>query len=412
MSRRILTASSLQRYAVCPASAVLPRAESVNERAHRGHVIHAFLENVPKIGREEALAAVPEEYRDACAVIDVDALPLDALRFAQEVTFAYDVATGRAREIGRGLTREQAYADLKSTEIGGTADVVGLSADGRTVVVLDFKTGRTEIAAAERNWQLLFLAIASSRAYGAIDARVGLIHIPEDGLPWYDAATLDAFDVDAGAVDLRKLFDRVEASARAVEEGRPPSAVTGEHCRYCPCLAYCPAQTALVRQMAADPEVADLDRPVTVQDAARAYEKVKALKAALRRVEQNLYTFAAAHPIPLPNGMVLGPVESSREGVDGEIARRVLAELYGQATADRACEWSTSKAAIERALKPLAVTLEKKLAPLKREALAAIAEAGGISRTVTTSIKEHVPDKQAAIQVAEFAALPDGPLAR
>jgi hypothetical protein len=99
-------------------------------------------------------------------------------------------------------------------------------------------------------------------------------------------------------------------------------------------------------------------------------------------------------------------VETSREDVDGEIARRVLAEIHGAEVAERACDWSTSKAAIERALRPLA-TKERKITHLKRDALAAIAEAGGVRRNVTTSIREHVPipDEQAKAIVNDIAQL-------
>jgi hypothetical protein len=84
----------------------------------------------------------------------------------------------------------------------------------------------------------------------------------------------------------------------------------------------------------------------------------------------------------------------------------VLAELHGQDVADRACEWSTSKAAIERALRPVAASTEQKITHLKKSALAAIAAAGGITRNTTTSVREHAPDTRAAKEiVADVAAL-------
>jgi RecB family exonuclease len=404
VTRRLLTASALQRYDVCPGSAVLPRADSVSEAAHKGHVIHAFLEAVPQVGRDAALAAVPLEYRAACEVIELDELPLDALRFAQEVTLAYDVVTGRAREIGRGLTREQAYADLQPTEIGGTADVVGLSADGRTVVVLDYKTGYTKLAEAERNWQLRFLSLASTRAYGAISARVGLIYVHDDEEPDYHPATLDPFDVDAAALDLRRLYDRVEFSARAVEAGELPLLTKGAHCRYCPCLAFCPAQTTTLRLLAQDPNPADFRRPVTNDDAARAWIAAKALHAALDEVNRNLSAYAIAHGIRLPNGNTVGLVETTREKVDGEVVRHVLAERFGTEVAEQACRFTSSKKAIKDALRPVAKSAGSKLAPLEREVLAAVDAAGGISVTTSTKLCEHAPSRELADQIETIRA--------
>jgi hypothetical protein len=401
---RLLTASSLGRYAVCPASAVLPRVESVpHERTTRGSVIHRCLELVAQVGREEALAEVPDEYRAACEAIDLDALPLDGMRWAQEVSFAYDVATGRARVIGHGLSREEAYQGLAPTEVTGTADSVGISADGLTVYVTDYKTGRTEIARAAINWQLRFLALASTRAYGAVHARVALIHIPDSGLPWYDPASFDAWEVDGVALELRRLWDRVAFAAASVAAGEPPLCTTGDLCRWCPSLPYCPAQTALVRQVARDVEEGrDLAGALTPATAAAAWERVKSIKAAVKRAESAIYTFAAGSPIPLPGGLVLGPVETTREEVDGAVARAVLGELHGWDVADRACEFSTSKAAIERALRGVAATTGKKITHLKRDALEAIGEARGITRKTTTTIKEHVPSDRAALEIAEL----------
>jgi hypothetical protein len=402
-----LSASQLQRVAVCPASAVLPRVDSVNAAAARGTALHSYLEAVPVVGRDEALASVPDEYRAACEALDLEALPVCAVRYAAEVAFAFDPATWRARELGRSMGRD--YSGARPGEIVGTADVVGLSEDGSTLVVADWKTGRSELAKAERNWQLRFLALAGCRTYGATSAHVALVHIHENGTAHYDSAVFDPFDLAVIAHELARLANRVAFAARSHASGEPPLATTGEHCKWCPCLPYCPAQTALVRTVVSgDPEWVESgwDRPVTPQDAARAYEIVKAVKAALARIERNLYTYAAGTPIPLPNGLVLGQVESTREEVDGEVARRVLAELHGQDVADRACEWSTSKAAIERALRPVAASTEQKITHLKKSALAAIAAAGGITRNTTTSVREHAPDNRAAAQVAaDMAAL-------
>jgi hypothetical protein len=427
---RLISASSLGRVAVCPASAVLPSVDSVGEAARRGTILHAYLENVPSMGREEALALVDEEYRAAAEVIDLEALPIDGTRWAQEVAFAFDVTTGRARELGRSRGRD--YGTRRDTEVVGTADVIGLSRDGSMALVLDHKFGASPIAKASRNYQLKFLALAATRAYGATDARVALIHIPPSGLPWYDSATFDAFDLAVFAQELRRIVDRVAFAERSVHAGEPPLATTGEHCKWCPCLPYCPAQTALVRTVVGELE-GQWERPVTPEDAARVYEKVKAAKAVLARLENALYTYAAANPIPLANGIVFGSVtEESNESVDGPTARAALLDLESGAEsaiylaawlqgsdptealdvlarwafADRACDFSTSKAAIQKAMRPVARSLDLTFAQVNRAALGAVRAAGAMSRSIHTSIKEHVPDKRTAIEiVADVQAL-------
>lgn len=428
---RLLTASSLQRYAICSASAVLPQVQSVSEAATRGTWLHRFAEEVPKLGREEALANVPDEYRAAAECIEVAALPLDAMRYAQEVTFAYDVVTGVAREVGRGLTREQAYANLAPAEIGGTADVVGISEDGLTVIIFDFKFGHSPIAKAAANWQIRFLVMAAARAYGAIQGRGALIHVKTNGLPFYDAAAFDAFEVALIAHETAGLYERAARAEQAHRAGEVPPCTTGEHCRYCPSLAYCPAQTSLVRTVVGELEAGDLDRPLTVATAAEAWQRVKAIEAWAKRAKAVLVTYAAGNPIPLPGGLVLGSVtEAANERVDGATARAVLLDLEGGAEgaiyfaswvtgsdptpaldalagwafADQACEFSTSKTAIEKALRPVAQSLGLTFAAVNRAALGAVRAAGAMSRPTVTTVKEHVPSERAAIEVAELLA--------
>jgi hypothetical protein len=66
MGSPIFTASGLERIAICEGAAVLPSVGSVSDDASRGHAIHAFLEAVPKVGRDAALAACPEDVRPFC----------------------------------------------------------------------------------------------------------------------------------------------------------------------------------------------------------------------------------------------------------------------------------------------------------------------------------------------------------
>ena len=437
----MVSASSLQRVAICPAAGALPSVRTVSDAAGRGTALHAYLAAVGRVGHDEALAQVPEEHRAACAALDVSRLPVDPGGWAAEVAWALDFESGQARELGRDIGRN--YPKTGPTEIVGTADVVGIGTRHlarrviKLVYVLDYKSGRVGLARARDNWQLKFLALAAARTYGATAARIGLIKIDEDGDATYDTADLDTLDLDAVALELKKIMRAVQAARWAWSKGRAPRATTGDHCRFCNSLPYCQAQTSLIRQATGNEELIESQlAPVSAEAAAQAWERVKALKAVVARAEQAIYAYAVGNPIPLPTGLLLGQVESSRETVDGPTVRKVLLEMTGPQAAiyfaawvtgaspdlalaelqrlniaEQACEYSSSKTAIKKALKPLATAMKLKMAPLERVVLGAIAAAGGVKRTYSTSIKEFAPappELTGPAAVAELEQAMDG----
>lgn len=387
------TASALQRVAECPASAVLPQVGSSSEDSARGNVIHKFLEDAANMGREKALALVPSQYRDVCEVIDFERLlPLGT--FAAEVTFAYDSATLTAREVGRGLARD--YSAVIPTEVAGTADVVAIAGDA--VLVWDYKTGHGALPPAEKNWQLRALALMACRAYGKQRAQVEVVRIDESGGVWFDSATFDAFDLDAIEGELQTLLAVVIAERQRKARGEALTYSQGAHCRYCPAFQHCEANTKLLREVAADPQSIErlLDGALTLDTAAKAYRKIHAVRAILGKVESAIYAFAAQQPIPLGDGVMLGEVETTRESLDGAKAREVIAGLYGSKAAEASTKVTVTKKALEGALKAVATERKGKVAPLKREALAAIEAAGGIARKTTKTVKEYTPGEEQA----------------
>ena len=126
---------------------------------------------------------------------------------------------------------------------------------------------------------------------------------------------------------------------------------------------------------------------LTAPAVARGWEALKRAKAVLGEVERIYRAFAAAEPVFLVSGKMLGEVTKTRESIDGAVALRVLTQLHGAEVAQAACEVETSKAAIKAALKPGAKrgTLEA----MFRAALDAIGTADGISTKRSTSVEEH-----------------------
>lgn len=390
-STNLPTGSRVQRAMECAPSAVLPRVEHRQDAARKGTGVHAFVASLQTLDRDGALALVPKEHREACEAIDVTALPLGG-EFLAEASLAYDVETEVVRFLGCNIGRE--YGPLGPNEIALTLDTVGLG--DSLAFVADIKTGRSYVPPAYRNWQLLLGALAVCRWKGLSAARVALIHLREGEELVWDCHELDAFDLASAAVDLRDMVTRIREAERAVAQGQTPAVVTGPHCRYCPSFTGCPAQTALIRQLGDEPGklAHDVKALLAPETAAKAYHRLRVIKEAVKAIDAAIYGYAQEHPIDLGDGMEFGPVEKHVESIDAGVARAELAKLHGPEVAEKACDFETSKAGIERALRSVYETRKAAgekvtIKALKEEALAAVRDAGGVVEKPRTETREH-----------------------
>lgn len=361
------TASGLGRAMRCGASLHLPVVESTSAAADRGTWRHRFLELVGQVGAAEALAQIPDEHRDACAALPLDELPT---HLAAEVAFAYDVATGKAREIGRGVGRQ--YGDLGPFELAGTADVVGLGDD--QVAVIDWKSIGAQDRARD-SVQLRFLALAASRVYGRPAASVQIVRLGDLGEVYRSRHSYDELDLDAFAVELREWFARA---------GRPDARlVEGDHCTYCPSFVHCPAKARLLQLAAggADPAAPFFaGGGLTRANVGAAYVLAESLRGIAKELDRRIRgALNELGPCPMPDGRELRLVlTEGQERVSGEKALGTLAELYGDGVAEMAVERHATKKSIREALRKAGIS---PLAPAEREVLARLRAAGGITRT-------------------------------
>jgi hypothetical protein len=367
----------------------LPHVFSTSSAAERGTAIHAYLEAVQNgVDPETALENVPEDWRPVCAAIELERLPRG---LAAEVAFAYDLEHDAGRELGRGL--ERSYEGLSAWELAGTADVVGVAADA--VYVGDAKTGWTEPTPAERNGQLLFLALAAARAYEKPSAVVEIIRVKETGAIWRDRAELDEFDLDCFADELAALRPRIHAAqAQAAEQGEPDVAL-GPHCRYCPAFTSCPAQRSLVMRLASGAEFDAWEalKPLSPAAAGQAWERLKVIEPLVRRVKESVLAARAEYgELPLPSGKFLREViEPGNEQLDGRVVFAVIRDRLGPTVADDAVEIAASKASIDRALKKAAAAGDIKPrtgAKWGRDLLADIRDRGGASKPERAKLVE------------------------
>jgi hypothetical protein len=200
---------------------------------------------------------------------------------------------------------------------------------------------------------------------------------------------LDVLDFGAIAQEVREIEQRaLHAGARDL--------VVGTHCRYCPAIQNCPAQTTMVKAIAADTNMAltasDFAATLTPVPAAKAWGVIKAAKAAIELIEESVRLFAASTPIDLPGGKALGMVERESERVDGGVAWAVLGKRLGKEAADAAVSMDTSKKAIKDAIRSYVanhVEPKPKMAVLERAVLDDIRAMNGSRTTTSRSVREH-----------------------
>jgi hypothetical protein len=385
---RLPSASSIKLAMTCPASATLPQVGQVSEATELGTDVHEFLRLVGS-GKTvaEALEQVPESSRAECRAVDVDAIP--TLRdVRQEVAFVFNPWTGNSKILGENIGRDyERHGWVPTEEYPGTADRVGYVVGGQYdgwLCVDDYKTGNAyTVERANRNWQLKHLAVAASKALNERRVLVGIVRTK--GRISVDYHPMEELDLDLAGQELLML-------AEFIRTGKAQKKlVTGSHCTYCPAFNSCPTQTALLRKLSNAPEltVEGVVEALTNGDAAFAYGRYRAIKAAMSKMESAFRMYAERNPIVLDNGKVFGPTSKALEELDGRVVFETLHELYGPDVAKAAVTLDSSKAAIERAVAPIAPPRGK--AAMVREVLKKVASEGGVSVRTRTEVREHHP---------------------
>lgn len=339
-----LSGSSLWRAEYCPASVVLPATEERHDDQDRGVAHHAMLE---------------EKAPEGSLV---------------EVAFAYDVESETAREIGRCIGRN--YGALGPTEIPGATDLVTLGADH--LVVTDYKTGvGYMVAHPSVNLQLQFYALCACLVYGKTSA---IVEVQYEDTGEVAHAEFDAF-----------AFIEIKARIRAIWEATraaSPRVVEGEHCWRCPAAARCPAKVALALAVASGELPADVAQmELTPAVVAAGWPKIRRLEHLLEKVKESYKAVASAQPVPLGGGRFLGVVNGHRETLDGWTTFAAIKDAYGEQVATKVVEVKASKAALERALAPLAPARGK--GKFVAQAVELVRAAGGIKTEPTMSVTEY-----------------------
>jgi hypothetical protein len=404
--RQLPSPSKHDRVWLCGGSDALPGVDHVGGHYQsRGRVLHAFLEDVNRLGElAAALERVPAEFREACEVIEERVLRMaDPKSYAAEVAIAYDVDTGTARVLGQGLKREYS---IGPREFPGTIDVVGLS--DNAVLIFDYKTGYAKLGRPKTLRQLRAYAVLAARAFNRDRAVVGIIRIREDGSSYFEQDVLESFDLAEAEWELHELANKVAAERAKVAAGELPELTEGEHCDRCPAFMVCPAKMALARQFALAPErLEQLVENATPEQLAAAWVRAKAVAEVAERVIERIKAAAREQPIPLGNGAVLGAVPT--EEIIPETALPIIAQLYGEKVAEASKEVTVSvtKSSIEAALRKHVLQKGMRITHLLRETWDFLRARHAMRGS--SAVRKHTPKTEPKALPAPPAAEPDAP---
>lgn len=431
-----ITGSKVHRVWKCPASAVLPQgyvSSDPSPAAQRGTAIHAFLEQVGKVGRGAALANAPADVVPLLEALDLENLPVG---LAAEVSFAWNWQTGAVRELGRNLPRRPdggvdydgprgilptgdgvAGVDW-SCEVPLTIDVMGVAfatvpregAYGTRGYVGDYKSGHTKYPAPDMFGQTMLAALCVSKVYGCDDVVVELLHIHDNGGHHAVRRTVNEWDLGAFEAELQRAMMIANASSAAEPHvGILIDPVEGPWCDHCPAFRSCPAKLALVRAIPEqlvqlgvrpDPESGSLTLTpgaLTIRNAAAAWEAIERIEDVLARAKEEICSIGAFEEIQLSDGRVIGRLVTERRGLNGKVAAELLRERYGAAAAEY-IEESVTLDALRRAVAKHRLEGEKIETKagdgVYDRALQEVERRGGLEVKVTDAVRPHVPKKK------------------
>ena len=369
----MLSASKLELAMRCIGAFTLPWKHERNAWSDGGNERHAVDEAAINAGDVPAVLA--ERWPD--------------LTWRAEVAFAYDVATGEARELGQGIGRDYKRFNLTPFEVVGTADAVGL---GGGLLVVHDKKSFDDVTRAADNPQLGFLALAAARVYRPSRIEVAISH----ELRALDVAELDpTFDLDLVAHSVKQLMLAVAQARSDARDGKPVQFATGRQCRWCSAFDACPKQAELLAMVKHEDETFATTMETTLplltdENAPEVYQLYKAIGILHKRIGQSLYAKAADRPIPIGNGKMFGRVtKQGNEKLDGDVAYSVVRDRYGQDVADSAVQRVATKTKLKEAL--ATITGKGGLAAAERTVLEEVRKRGGARREEKESIEEFVP---------------------
>jgi hypothetical protein len=127
------------------------------------------------------------------------------------------------------------------------------------VLVIDYKSGDGALIDAENNKQLLFYAALARRSPNLRDMFEGKKNAVVLAIIQPTDRREEVSNIHAVNIAVLEAFEQEVLTAIARVQSEPNTFSTGEHCRFCPALAICPAkQGVLDRSLRFDPTSANI----------------------------------------------------------------------------------------------------------------------------------------------------------
>jgi len=225
-----MSASSMGRYAACPASFLRSRwmPDETSEAAERGTRIHDALADgdTTKLWHDEEMA------KDQCDRI-VETI-------TREHILSCLIDENEVGEVSRE-TRVQSF--LGPHRFSGQWDLVTCWKESEVLLVADYKTGPRGAESADENLQLASLAFLAEQKFKLPKTAIVFVAIVSPlKSPQYTIAKYTVEQLDA-------VYDELSLVAEA-SHNPYAEAKAGDHCRYCPARNACPERNELVGEVA------------------------------------------------------------------------------------------------------------------------------------------------------------------
>jgi hypothetical protein len=347
----LFTPSGATRALACTAVSVLPHGEDAGSEARElGSAFHRFVQRIPLVGHDAALALVPADApeRALCEAFDPEAHGIDWASAEAEVAYAFDLGWGLGRRLvdaeGRPIADreyERAHPPLEDDEIPGSVDLIDRHLGEWRVT--DWKTGRN---AESHELQLDVYGLAIVKAHGLPGIWERIVYVGDGAkahaVEWYRTAD----ELEAVADRLRDGRTAILAARERYARGEDYQESPGPHCRYCPAAESCRAPAVALSDLATKyAPRAQIERALrTPEGFAHWFDRYTRAKSVLESLGTKLHEAAEAFgPIALPDGRVVKVVDEPRRSVTDEAAAlAVLAEQFGPEAAEGAVKVTRS----------------------------------------------------------------------
>ena len=256
--RGLPSASSAQRYALCPGSFLLEQSittpEVTSDDASMGNRIHGYLagEGIA-LNEEETRIATDSRLQEIELVKAVFPLQYRLQIMREKRLWGYD-------------------ADFNKSW-SGKPDVV--YNDGERALIIDYKTGRGEVQHATGNVQLRALAVLADMTSGPYQEVTVAIIQPLAGEP--TTCTYGAEDLVRASSEMTTLMDDIR------KPGQPRNPST-EACKYCKAKEVCPEARGVVQKLPALVPRDGLEIVMTPEQIAEFLEKAPLAEAVIEAV--------------------------------------------------------------------------------------------------------------------------------